>query len=307
MQDASNSQLVSMARWAMRMARRCVSPYSTLKSRHDFTQPQLVACLVLKTATRNDYRGICELLTLAPALREAMGLEKVPHWTTLQKFMARAQVPEIVDQMLGKIVQELGLDQIPSEVVSDSTALQCGVASLHYQRRQEERGARRSARRGRKAKSKRGAGGARTIRQTVKVSVMVVCGAILPAALVVGLGSSSDMRQMPALMERVEQRLKPSHLLADSGYDAEWVHEVVRERWQAQCVIPPVIRTADGTIKTKWRAQMRELPAIYGRRWHVESFMSAFKRTMGSTVSSRSARLMEAEAAMKVLAYAIRR
>lgn len=286
MQDASHVRLVLIARMAMRVARRCVTPYACVKSRHDFTQPQLIACLVLKTASRNDYRGICELLTLAPLLCEAMGLEKVPHWTTLQKFMARPEVPRIVDEMIGEVLKEVGVAKRPSAIAVDSTGLQCGVASLHYQTRR---------------------GKNRRIQKTVKVSVAVVCGALLPAALVVDLGSSSDMQQMPALMERIEQRTQPSHLLADSGYDAEWVHEIVRERWQAQSAIPPVTRTLDGTIKTKWRATMRDLPAIYGRRWHAESFMSGFKRTMMSTLSSRRAGLLLAEASMKVLAYAIRR
>lgn len=301
MKDATNARWVLIVKMAMRIARRCVAPYAARRSRHDFTQPQLIACLVLKAVTRHDYRGVCALLTLAPALREAMGLEKVPHWTTLQKFMARSHVPQIVDQMIGEILKEVGLSDRPSVIAVDSTALQCGVASLHYQRRQEERQPKR-----------RGNGsGTGKIRKTVKVSVAVVCGALLPVALMVDMGSSADMQQMPALMERIEQRTTPSHLLCDSAYDAEWVHTTARERWQAQSVIPPVVRTRDGTIKTKWRAQMQmqmqKRPAIYGQRWHVESFMSAFKRTMHPTLSSRSARLLLAEASMKVLAYAIRR
>lgn len=287
MQDAQNSRLVLISKLAMRVARRCVAPYACVKSRHDFTQPQLLACLVLKVATKNDYRGVCELLNLAPELCEAIGLEKVPHWTTLQKFMANAHVPQIADHLLGEVIKEIGLDDQPSMIAVDSTGLQCGMASLHYQVRQ---GQKRSTR-----------------RKTVKVSVAVICGAMVPVALVVEMGSSSDMQQMPALMERIEQRTQPSHLLADAAYDAEWVHVRARERWRARSVIPAVIKTQDGTIRTKWRAKMRELPAIYGKRWHAESFMSGFKRTMASTLSSRRTRTLLAEASMKVLAYAIRR
>jgi hypothetical protein len=288
MQDAEQTQWVLIARMALRVARRCVSTYACVKSRHDFTQPQLLTCLVLKHATKNDYRGICQLLTLAPALRQAMGLETVPHWTTLQKFMAKADVPRIVDRMIGQILAEVGLNQRSTEIAVDSTGLQNGLASVHYQ-------------------SRRWAAGNHRVRKSVKVSVAVICGALLPAALVVDLGTSSDMRQMPALMEQIEIRTKPSHLLADAGYDAEWVHEVCRERWQAQSVIPAVIRTQDGSIKTKYRALMRALPSIYGRRWHAESYFSALKRTTLATLSSRSERMLLAEASLKVLAYAIRR
>src|SRR5690606_40291370 len=54
-------------------------------SRKDFTLPQLFACLVLRKFFKTDYRGICEYLRDMPALREQLGLSKVPHYTTLQK------------------------------------------------------------------------------------------------------------------------------------------------------------------------------------------------------------------------------
>jgi hypothetical protein len=47
--------------------------------------------------------------------------------------------------------------------------------------------------------------------------------------------------------------------------------------------------------------------AGYSRRWKVESYFSALKRTMGSTLSARRPDQMVAEAALKVLAYALRR
>jgi len=281
------TSLVRTAQLAIRAARKCVAPYGSIKSRKDFTQPQLVACLVLKAATRNDYRGVCELLTLSPALREAIGLRKVPHFTTLQKFAARPGALEIVDAMIGQVVKEAGLAEDPGDVAVDSTGMQSGVASLHYRTRQYRPDG--------------------TRRKPVKVSTAVVCGALIPLALVVDVGASADMAQMPALMEQIESRATPKRLLADKGYDAEWVHEVCRERWGAESLIPPVTRTPDGTIKTKWRKQMRDLPAVFGRRWHVESFFSGLKRTTLSTLSSRTERTLVSEAAFKVLAYAIRR
>jgi hypothetical protein len=263
-----------------------MTPYACAKSRHDFTQPQLMACLVLKIVTKTDYRGVCELLTLSAPLRQTLGLSKVPHWTTLQKFMARPDVPALVDQMIGEVLVQTGWSERPSDIAADSTGLQNGQASLHYQTRRWGKG---------------------TARKSIKVSTAIICGALLPAALVVDVGASADMKQMPALMEQIESRANPRSLLADAGYDAEWVHEVCREQWHAESYIPPVVRSSDGTIKTKWRAQMGDLPSVYGRRWHAESFFSAMKRTTLATLASRSPRVQLTEAAMKVLAYAIRR
>ncbi len=269
----------------MRLSRRCVSPYGSRRSRHDFTQPQLITCLVLKMVTKSDYRGICELLVVAPVLREAIGLEKVPHWTTLQKFMAKPQVVEIIDSMIGEVARMVE-DGSSQDVAVDSTSLHNSNASIHY-----------LTRRGTTGKA----------RKAVKVSVAVVCGALLPVAMKVDIGSSPDMKQMPVLMDQLEARMKPKRLLADAGYDAEWVHEVCREQWNTESLIPPVPHTKDGTIKTKWRALMQDLPAVYGRRWHVESFFSALKRTTMASLASRTRTTLVAEASMKVLAYAIKR
>jgi len=272
----------------MRAAAKCVRPYSARTSRHDFTQAQLITCLVLRAVTKSTYREVCELLTLMPALRETIGIDKTPHYTTLQKFMARDQTPETVNAMIAQIIKELGLDASPTEIAVDSSGLQNGVASLHYRTRRWETGSRKS-------------------RKHVKISVGIICGALLPVALHVDIGSSADMKQMPALMAQIESNTRPVRLLADAGYDAEWVHEVCREQWGAESWIPPVVRTSDGSIKTKWRSRMVELPESYGRRWHVESFFSAMKRTTLSSLSSRSVKTLLAEASMKVLAYAIRR
>ena len=45
----------------------------------------------------------------------------------------------------------------------------------------------------------------------------------------------------------------------------------------------------------------------YGRRWAVESFFSALKRTMGGALAARRHDQMLAEASFRVLAYALRR
>lgn len=286
--DKKQMSLLGIARLTMRVSSRHVAAYSCVKSRKDFTQPQLLTCLVLRALTKSTYREVWELLHLSPTLREAIGLEKVPHWTTLQKLMNKPDVGVIVGVMIGAVLQEAGLADLPADIAVDSTGLESGVASLHYRTRRWETG-------GGKA------------RKTVKVSVAVLCGVLLPAALVVDLGSSADMKQMPSLLAQIESNATPGRLLADSGYDAEWVHEKCREEWDAESWIEPVIRTADGSIKTRWRSLMRELPRAYGRRWHVESFFSGLKRTTLATLSSRKANTLIAEASIKVLAYALRR
>ena len=54
-----------------------------------FTQHQLFACLVLKEFLKIDYRGVVNVLADCPALRAAIDLSNVPHYTTLQKAADR--------------------------------------------------------------------------------------------------------------------------------------------------------------------------------------------------------------------------
>ena len=68
---------------ACRLAREAPPAYSCPTSRHDFTQAQLFALLALKTFFKTDYRGVAQLLTDFADLREDLGLDKVPHYSTL--------------------------------------------------------------------------------------------------------------------------------------------------------------------------------------------------------------------------------
>lgn len=74
---------VQLAREALAVGRAALPLYSCRRSRHDFTQPQLFALLVLRQRLRTDYRGLVTLLAEWRDLRRALGLRKVPHYSTL--------------------------------------------------------------------------------------------------------------------------------------------------------------------------------------------------------------------------------
>ena len=73
---------------ALAVAQQTLPAYSHRFSPKKFTQHQLFALLVLKTHQRKDYRGIVALLADMPELLTALGLDAVPHYTTLQKAAA---------------------------------------------------------------------------------------------------------------------------------------------------------------------------------------------------------------------------
>ena len=72
-----------VAREALAVGRAALPAYGSRFSRRDYTQPQLFALLVLKQFLRVDYRGVVVLLAEWRDLRDALGLRKVPHYSTL--------------------------------------------------------------------------------------------------------------------------------------------------------------------------------------------------------------------------------
>jgi len=74
---------------ALRVAREALPEYASRTSRKDFTQHQHVAILALKTFLKLDYRGVVALLADCGDLRDALGLAKVPHYSTLCKAEQR--------------------------------------------------------------------------------------------------------------------------------------------------------------------------------------------------------------------------
>jgi len=66
----------------MRLSGKHMSEYGSYKSRHDFTQSQLMACLILRAYMKTTYRGFVDFLAGHQGLRTALGMEgKLPHYT----------------------------------------------------------------------------------------------------------------------------------------------------------------------------------------------------------------------------------
>jgi hypothetical protein len=287
--SAKEPVIERVAEMAMRLGQRYLADYGATRSRHDFTQRQLMTCLILRAYLRTTYRGVLEVLAISPTLRARLGFtEKLPHYTTLQKFSARSQVLAIAQKLLAALGQS-ALRQRPdqSPAAMDATGLARTTVSDYF-----------CSRRGRR------------FRRWVKVAVVVWAGSLLPMALAVDLKPAHDCLQARTLLAQAQAVVQPTRLYADAGYDAEWIHQQCREQWGVESVIPAVQRRADGTRGGKWRAQMSPeylRQKEYGRRWAVESFFSALKRTMGSALSARRPDQMLAEAALKVLAYSLRR
>ena len=73
----------------MEIADKALPAYSSRFSRRDFTQQQLFALLVLMAFFKTDHRGIVAIIAEWSDLKEALGLAKVPHYSSLYKAQQR--------------------------------------------------------------------------------------------------------------------------------------------------------------------------------------------------------------------------
>lgn len=282
MSEAGDQEIVRIVKLGLRLTRRRLADYAHPKSPHKFTQPQLFACLILKAHLGCTYRKTEEFLILMPAVREALGLQSVPRFTTLQAFADRPEILALIDGVLAIIGRAINKRQ-PQAAAADGTGMETTSASAHF-----------VSRAGRKRS------------KFVKLMLGVLCTAVIPCALVVGWGPSHDLRQAWALRDKLKATTKPTWLWGDGAFDCEAWHRANWKDWGVPSYAPTTVRSADGRVTGFYRNAFQIPVQEYGQRWMAESVNSGVKRVSGSTLRSRKENTLFAEAALKVLAYAIK-
>jgi len=99
-------------------------------------------------------------------------------------------------------------------------------------------------------------------------------------------------------------------LLADAGYDAEWVHRLAREEYGICALIPPTIgrptaKPPSTPFRRRMRAYFRRPPERrrYGQRWQVETVISMLKRRLCETLNARSYHRQNRALRLKVITH----
>jgi hypothetical protein len=126
------SRFVRIAKLAYHIAQQTLPTYSHPKSRHDYTLPQRVACVLLKIYLNYTYRELEEWLLATDQVRQALELTRVPDHTTLYRTFAKlsqAQWQQLNDALL----QHLQVKE--ATVAVDTTGFRNDTASAYYQSR----------------------------------------------------------------------------------------------------------------------------------------------------------------------------
>lgn len=125
------SRYIGMVRAVFKVCQRqCVPLYSSKYSRKDFTLWQHIALLALMQRMRKSYREYAnDFLTVTERLIGVLGLSKLPHFTTIEKFVLRVP-PALLERVLGGFVY---LTRVRSQVFSpDASGFTLHHASHYY-------------------------------------------------------------------------------------------------------------------------------------------------------------------------------
>lgn len=276
----TTKSVLALARAALRVAQGSYPPYSCPKSPHKFTQPQLVACLVVKEFYRLDYRALHSLLAEWSDLRETLGLMRVPHFTTLCAASRRLLKKPLADRLMDRILRHCrrqGLLPPKSRLAAiDSTGLESRHVSHYFTHRCERHHAHWKAR-------------------YPKLSAIGDTKSHLILGAAFSRGPTPDHCEFGATVRSAAGRQRMATLLGDAGYDSEPGHRLCHQQIGVRSIFPVTCRGRprhDGQPRTLGGYYRRKLShrfpkKTYGQRWQIETSFSMIKRLLGSALRAR--------------------
>jgi hypothetical protein len=307
-------------RAAYHLASQSLPDYSHKFSRHDFTLPQLFACLVVKEHLKRSYRGAEELLRDSDAWLRDCGMTRAPDHNTLCRaanfLLRQCRVDRLLDRVAAwaATARVLGLSVDPLAV--DSTHFESRHVSRHYERRCAS--TRRWMRDKEKARRGRKSSRADTVRRLPKLGVAVASGCHLALSVWTGTGMGADQPLFEPLVFDAWRRVPHRRftVVADAGLDSNKNHELARRDMGLRSLMPPEHgRPPKGGAPPggRWRRHCKRVLSTkagrkkskYTRRWQVETFNSMVKRNLGSALAGRTAWSRKRDMALKVLTHDI--
>ncbi len=245
------SQLFQFTQMCMRLASEQVPSYSCKFSKRTFTQPQLVALYCLKIKLGVTYRDLVDWLREMPRIQKALGLKRLPHFTTVQKAFQR--LGQVVLQLLQRI--SASLLQGDGIAAVDASGWDRSYASRYYTQRIKLK------------------------LRSLKTTLLVDTKAQTVLDLHVTTTRKHDTRIGPQLTERNLERFEA--LAADKGYDDRTHRHRLRSWGKRPLIKHREYQPSDVAANARMDAQ------VYHRRSLVETVISVLKRKYGAAVSSR--------------------
>lgn len=262
-----------------------ISLYSNRFSKKKFTQFQHLFLLVYKQFRKFTYEELLTDIASNDSLRVYLGLNKLPHYTTLIKFAKR-----LPSKILGKLV--LGFKKLipkPKKVAIDATGISLDNASPHYCKRI---GLRTKKRPFMKA----------TFVADIENYIILLCN--------LRKKTRHDTIDAKPMIKKLARHHKPDIFYADRGYDDNNIFKLVFENLKAY---PLILQKNLHVPKHRRSGEFRKKTidvfdyGEYLQRNKIETLNSMFKKRFGSNVRSKIVKLQKFEIMTRVIAYNIDR
>ena len=247
-----------------------------------YSQPQLFACLVLKTFFGTDYRGIEAYLQDLPGLAEVIGLSSIPDHSTLHKAVPRLFGQAMTDRALKGTIR-LMMQNAPKvkRLAVDTSGFEAHHVSRYFVQRRQRSGHPPS----------NTAFQTTTYRRFPKLTVAADTRTHLVLAVRASRGPGADIRQFESVVLDAWKKADVGTVPADAGYDAEWTHQLLRNDLGVRSLIAAGIGRPTAKPPTGyWRRWMRQHlhHTTYGQRRQAETVFSMIKRRLGDAVNAKT-------------------
>jgi len=241
--------------------------YSCKFSKRLFTQHSLFYFLVLKERLKTSYRGLVKLVIETGVWRN-IGLRRVPHYTTIQKFSERVSY-----ELMNDLVSELSVKKSIT-VIGDGTGFNVTNPSHHYMS---------------------------VIRKFtgqhyhIKSPVNIVLLADLKSKKILRVNISPTKTHEAKLARELINNLNCKEFIYDKGLDSQEIRNNLIKQG-----IKPIIPYRKNNKKIKPINQKR-----YKQRNNAESIISAIKRVYGNTIQNKKPQNQKKQTILKIINYNI--
>jgi transposase len=265
---ASDSEYLRFIDGALELC-KTIPRYFSKFSNKIFNNHQHIVLLVLKQKLRTTYKDLIEILKIS-SIPLYIGLNRVPHYTTLIKFYKRIK-SRFIDFLLDV--------KSARRVAVDSSGFERNSKSYYY------RTAWYSDQR-------------KKVRKFMKLSIAVDLDNQLILSHKIRLGPRNDNIDFKHLLKDLDV----DYVIADKGYDSKKNRQFVVNKLKAIPVIPK-------RRYTKHYGYLRGNKKIDGSAYHqrskAETVFSVIKRRYGSVLLSKRFATQKKELQMKLVAYNI--
>jgi len=282
---SDSNVLIKFAKACVTVCRHSRMPlFSNKYSKKLYKQYQHMCVFLIMKKERKHYRTVIQLLELTPGLVRTIGLKRLPHYTTIQKFFRRFSTL-LFERILAQTAKLFELSGI---VAIDSTGFSTSHASRYFMMIKYRR----------KKHVWKEAYVKNSITADVEKQVIL---ASRPRK-----DKGHDTLDFVPLVRRTSHVAGITTVIADKGYDSETNHEFVRNVIRAKTVIP-VRRMGRKPYKVSGRFRKEMVSnrdkKTYKKRQGIETVFFVMKAVFGDIVYSRSTRQQKKELKAVCVAY----